>query len=337
MGEQETQYRTKQDFYKSTNNTPERSTMMKTIYKLTLAALLATGLLLLSACAAESDTPTTVGTTVAPTPSVTTVATTTDAPIETTTPQVTTTQQTPATSEPATSELTTSEKPATTEEPAPVTTEAPSLVEQMASMGCPKELIPTVEREANAEELAKIDEFLSDPYVIALLVDGFFTPEEIDLRGFIEMGVLLSDYTTPNGTPSPEEERDVALAIGDLGVIQFDCIRWTSAELDAVVQKYLGVSISDVYENMFVDRDGTKFPFASIHYLSQYDAYYMVCPNFIEPFIGMISAYRTADGNYLVHYHGSTNKMVTILTPYEGSFRISLVMELSPNPYAPIQ
>lgn len=309
---------------------------MKTFPKLTLAALLATGLLLLSACAAESDTPTTVGTTVAPTPSVTTVATTTDAPIETTTPQVTTTQQTPATSEPATSEPSTSE-PVTTETSAPATTEEPSLAQQMANMGCPTELIPTVEREANAEEVAKIQEFLADPYVIALLVDGFFTPEEIDLRGFIEMGVLLSDYTTPNGTPSPEEERDVALAIGDLELIKYDCIRWTSAELDAVVQKYLGVSISDVYENMFVDRDKTKFPFAGVHYLSQYDAYYMVCPNFIEPFIGMISAYRTADGNYLVHYHGSTNKMVTILTPYEGSFRISLVMELVQNPLASVQ
>ena len=309
---------------------------MKTFPKLTLAVLLAAGLLLLAACtAASGDTPTTAGTTAAPTPTSAFSTTTvlpdqTTAPVVTTTPQVTTTQQTPATGEPATSE------PATSE-PAPATTEEPSLVEQMANMGCPVELIPTIEREANAEELAKIDEFLSDPYVIALLVDGFFTPEEIDLRGFIEMGVLLSDYTTPNGTPSPEEERDVALAIGDLELIKYDCIRWTSAELDAVVQKYLGVSISDVYENMFVDRDKTKFPFASVHYLSQYDAYYMVCPNFIEPFIGMISAYRTADGNYLVHYHGSTNKMVTILTPYEGSFRISLVMELSPNPYAPIQ
>ena len=193
---------------------------MKTFPKLTLASLLATGLLLLAACTAESvDTPATAGTSVAPTPTSAFSTTTvlpdqTTAPVVTTTPQVTTTQQTPATGEPATSEPATSD-PATTEEPAPATTEEPSLIEKMANMGCPETLIPTIEREANAEEVAKIQKFLADPYVIALLVDGFFTPEEIDLRGFIEMGVLLSDYTTPNGTPSPEEERDVALAIGD--------------------------------------------------------------------------------------------------------------------------
>lgn len=306
---------------------------MKITCKLTLAALLATGLLLLSACSSESEpAPTTVSAATTPTPTVTTTAITdTGNPAVTTTPQATTTVPTPATDEPATSE------PATTDEPAPATAEELSLAEQMAAMGCPEELLPAIERRANATERFQIEDFLDDPYVEALLVDGFYTPEQIDLRGFIETGVQLIDGTRPNGSPTEEEELAVALAIGRQDVINLDCIRWTSAELDAVTQKYLGIPLSDASDNLFTLRPVTHYPFATVHYLSWYDAYYMVGPDHIDSRLSVISAWRTSDGNYLVHYNGVTDSMVAILTPHEDSFHISLVMELVQNPSAPVQ
>lgn len=309
---------------------------MKTTYKLTLAALLASGLLILSACSGESGTtPTTAGTTTAPTPTVTTVATAspddpavTPAPEVTTTPQVTTTESTPDTNEPSTSE------PATTEEPTPATTEEPSLVEQMANMGCPEELIPTIEREANAEELAAIGAFFSDEYAKALLVDGFYTPEAIDLRGFFEWSYCIPDRTWPKEA-SAEEATAVKMAIGMVDWPGGDCACWTAEELNKITVKYLGVALEDVILNAMVDRGGVQFP--KIYYLAQYDSYYMLSPGFSYEAVQILSAWRTADGNYLVHYNGFTDSMVTVLTPYENSFRISLAMELVQNPLASVQ
>ena len=299
---------------------------MKTIHKLTLTALLAIGLLTLSACTAESESaPTTAGTTTAPPPTV--VTTIPDDPTSTTAP-ITTTIPVPATGEPATSE------PATGEEPAPATTEEPSLVEQMANMGCPVERIPTIEREANAEEMTAIEAFFSDEYAKALLVDGFYTPEAIDQRGFFEWSACIPDRTWPKEA-SAEEATAVKLAIGMVDWPGGDCACWPAEELNKITVKYLGVALEDVILNAMVDRGGVQFP--KIHYLAQYDSYYMLSPGFSYEDVQILSAYRTADGNYLVHYNGFTDSMVTVLTPHEDSFRISLAMELVQNPLASVQ
>ncbi|MGM9647719.1 MAG: hypothetical protein ACI3YH_06285 [Eubacteriales bacterium] len=300
---------------------------MKTIHKLSLTALLLSGLLVFSACTAESESaPTTVGTTTAPTPTVTTVTTTSpDDPAVTTTPEVTTTDPTSSTDEPATSE------PATIDEPAPATTEELSLAEQMAAMGCPEELIPTIEREANAEEIASIQTFISDPYVRALLCSESFTiPSEIDLRGFIYAGVRLADESHPNGSPSNDERLAVALARGSYTALYADCLRWTSAELNTVLEKYLGISFTnEIGMNMFHTRLETQREIPSVSYYTPTDAYYLFCTDNGLATPTIQSVWRTSDGKYLVHYVGVSSSMVTLLAPDEDQFLIGMVMDLT--------
>lgn len=305
---------------------------MKTIHKLSLTALLLSGLLVFSACTAESEsTPTTGGTTTAPIPTVKTVATTSpDDPAVTTLPEVTTTDPTPSTNEPATSEPATSE-PATSDEPAPATTEELSLAEQMEAMGCPEELIPTIEREASAEELASIQAFISDPYVRALLCSESFTkPSEIDLRGFIYAGVRLADESHPNGLPSNDERLAVALARGSYTAFYADCLRWTSAELNTVLEKYLGISFTnEIGMNMFHTRPVTQREIPTVSYYTPTDAYYLFCTDNGLATPTIQSVWRTSDGKYLVHYAGVSSSMVTLLAPDEDQFLIGMVMDLT--------
>ena len=126
------------------------------------------------------------------------------------------------------------------------------------------------------------------------------------------------------------------MACGRVDWIEWDCVKWSAKELDKVTQKYLGVRLKDVAENAMVPRDRDRVVFPAMHYLERYDAYYMICPGFSYEYVKINSVWRTSDGNYLVHYKGFTSSMVTILTPYKDSYRISLVMELVINPLAPI-
>ena len=282
--------------------------------------LMCFGCLLITACNApdaQSD-----GTTAATTIS-TTVAKTT--PATTTSPEPAVTTTAPA--------VTTTLAPVTTT--APVTTEEPSLADQMANMGCPEELIPTALREANAEEIASVEAFFSDELVKALLVDRFYTPEEIDLRGFFEWSSCIPDHKWPINAPDKENE-ELSLACGDLFWLGWDCVKWPAKELNKVTEKYLGVQLEDVARNAMIPRDRDRVQFPGMHYLVNYDAYYMVGPGFSYEPIEIQSVWCTADGNYLVHYKGFTESMVTILVPHEDSYRISLVMELKINPLAPI-
>ncbi|MBQ8382626.1 MAG: hypothetical protein IJX47_05395 [Clostridia bacterium] len=316
---------------------------MKTIYKLSLTALLATGLLVLSACTTESEsTPTTAGTTTAPTPSGTTVATTSpDDPDVTTTPQVTTE------SAPATNEPTTTEAPPDTDS-APVTTQldlrnysGDEIVDLIKADGCPEDkLIYGFDTEVDADELAKIEEFLvhSDAnWVFSSMVNGctFYDATEVDPYVILYNSSPYSDITTEefeaycryrNIDPS-DESVFVALEM-----------RLTTDEFSEYLMKYLGIEFTDEMQAKLTSpKFNGESELASVTYLAEFDAYYMGATDFIgSPPQSVPKAFKNADGDILVIASGVSETdldkypptWAIILTPNGDSYRFIMSVVL---------
>ncbi len=299
---------------------------MKTIHKLTLAALLLTSVLLPSACGAESDTPTT------------------DDPVVTTTPQVTTTQQTPATGEPATSE------PDTTEPPEPVTTQldlrnysGDEIMDLIKADGCPEaKLIYGFDTEADAEELAKIKEFLrvdsEANWVFSSLGNGltFYDVTEVDPYIILYNSSPYGDITTEefeaycryrNIDPS-DESVFVALEM-----------RLTTDEFSEYLMKYLGIEFTDKMKaDLLSTRSYGESPLPSVTYLEEFDAYYMGATDFIgNPPESVLKAFKNADGYILAIASGVSEEYLDqyppawaiILAPSGDSYRFVMSVDLS--------
>ncbi len=281
--------------------------------KLALTALLTAGILLFAACTAESAGTTTASTN-APIPEAITTAPTTTTPPAVTTP------------------------PKPVDPPKPETDPTTALLNAMADFGCPADRIPTVQREVNADERAKIDGFYFDPYVRAILCcESFTAPEEIDLRGLMYCGVRLPDPTgkDPDGvrvnqSPSMAESRAICDEIGDEILKNFDCTRWTPAEFNYTTETYLGISFTEkLGQNMMRVRPQNVKQVPSAYYSETYDAYYQFFNDVGFDVAKIIDAWYTENGNYLVHHSNSmSDSVVVLLTPNGDSFYVSMVLDL---------
>ena len=137
--------------------------------------------------------------------------------------------------------------------------------------------------EVSAEELAVLQEYIGDHQIRRFLMTEYDGPEQADLSVIQGSGLALPWQEIP------QEERTAALlAMGlDVRYADRDWQKILRADLDAVLQQALGLSLEDMEK----DPPGV--------YLAEYDAFYLLPDQSSCPYMILRAARRLSDGTVL--------------------------------------
>ncbi len=188
--------------------------------------------------------------------------------------------------------------------------------------GCPEELMVTIAGSIDSEIAESFHTYFEDESTWSFLsVEGdpehnppFFRPEDINLAGVI---YASTDQAYRLDWSNTEEEQALRQAKGLTEEdMLWDTRRFTTAELSAWVEAYLGVPLTqEMIDRMMATTFwGSQSPM--VYYLEEYDAYYLSASDtnvFSYPTVG--AGFVTEDGRYLLFLYSGI---------YEDSYRIAL-------------
>jgi len=270
--------------------------------------------LLLAACTAEPSP----GVTPVSSDAETTTAAITVNDTETTRPTETTAETTiPETEEPEeTEELVTTEKP----------TLESFMLEQMRLAGCTDDEMVTLFSSLNGYDHADLTAWLNEEEATWFLAyagdDGtFIRPEDMQLST-----VLYASRTDPNFV-RPQEELEALEKVHPYGeeVSHYGYRRLTGEQLEELVQKYLGISLTqEMIDRMLASED-------TVCYLPAFDVYYLIASDsniYGSPCI--LRGYETDDGRFLLllHSYPAEEFRIVLCSRTETGFQYDMIIHV---------
>ncbi len=190
----------------------------------------------------------------------------------------------------------------------------PTMPELLLQAGCPEDLMIKVSRTLDAEEAESFEAYFEDRNTWCFLSalykqdNNFFQPKDAGLAAAI--------YASHDHRLTDEEEKQALRKAKGLEEEDFlpETRRFTTAELSAWVETYLGVSLSqEMIDRMMATTDwGARL----VYYLEEYDAYYLSAGDTnVFPSPAIAAGYVTEDGRYLLFLYSAI---------FEDSFRLAL-------------
>lgn len=183
----------------------------------------------------------------------------------------------------------------------------------MMDAGCPKELLPKIQRPLNESELSSVESFLADEKALQILCAATFArPEDIRLYGILYGQI---------GSEAPYEEKAaVAAQYGDESWLADDCTKMTTAQLDALLRKYVGIPMDPSLQGDYV------------FYLSEYDSYYIFATDGYGVSTDNLRGWLTVDGSFLIRMDGPYEDRTALLVPTDDGYLIRQMIQLKGSP-----
>lgn len=187
------------------------------------------------------------------------------------------------------------------------------LLDLMLDAGCPEELLPGIRRHLNAAELSSVESFLADKKALQILGAATFArPEDIRLYGILYGQI---------GSEAPYEEKAaVAAQYGDESWLADDCTKMTTAQLDALLRKYVGIPMDPSLQGDYV------------FYLSEYDSYYIFATDGYGVSTDHLRGWLTVDGSFLIRMDGPYEDRTALLIPTDDGYLIRQMIQLKGSP-----
>lgn len=190
----------------------------------------------------------------------------------------------------------------------------PTMTELLQQAGCPEDLMIKVSRTLDAEEAESFEAYFKDRNTWCFLSalhkqdNNFFQQKDACLAAAI--------YASQDHRLTDEEEKQALRRAQGLEEEDFlpETRRFTTAELSAWVETYLGVSLThEMIDRMMATTDwGARL----VYYLEEYDVYYLSAGDTnVFPSPAIAAGYVTEDGRYLLFLYSAI---------YEDSFRLAL-------------